>query len=180
MIRVATARVWVSEMNMSSDHTIALMGVLFLPVAVIPVLFALPTLSTRSESIAVVWWRIGSAGPAARLGSLLLLVSADIHLTLVPAHLVEQPMTGLLFLIDGIALTAAAIAAVVRPQWRIAALALLGANVLVYALYLSAGWEGADVIGIGTKLIEVAGIVAILELVSDGARRGSPRRQLAG
>jgi hypothetical protein len=150
-------------MNMSGEHTIALMGVLFLPVALIPVLFALQTFAARSERVAGMWWRIASAGTATRTASLLLLVSADIHLTLVPAHLVEQPVTGVLFLIDGIALVAVAVAAFATPHWRIPALALLAANVLVYAAYLAAGWEGGDVIGVGTKLLEVAAIVAILD-----------------
>ncbi len=70
--------------------------------------------------------------------------------------------------IDGIALVAAAIAAFVTPHWRVPALALLVANVLVYALYVGAGWEGADAIGVGTKILELAGIMAIL-----GSYRGS-------
>ena len=148
---------------MSGDHTIALMGLLFLPVAVIPVLFVLQTLAARSKRLAGAWLRIATASSATGFGALLLLASADIHLTLVPAHLVEQPITGVLFLIDGIALTAAAIAAYVTPHWRIPALALLVANVLVYVLYLAAGWEGADIIGVGTKLLELAGIVAIVD-----------------
>ena len=147
---------------MSGDHTIALMGLLFLPMAVIPVLFTLQRLAARSDRAAGMWLRMASASAATHIGSLLLLASADIHLTLVPVHLVEQPITGVLFLIDGIALVAAAIAAFVTPHWRVPALALLVANVLVYALYLVAGWEGADVIGVGTKLLEVAGVVAIL------------------
>lgn len=148
---------------MSGEHTIALMGVLFLPVAVIPVLFALQTFAARSERIASMWWRIAATPSAIRIASLLLLVSADIHLTLAPAHVVEQPVTGALFFIDAIALTAAGIAAFMTPHWRVPAVALLVANVLVYALYLGAGWEGADVIGVGTKLLEVGGIVAILD-----------------
>jgi hypothetical protein len=163
LIHQSADRVCVGEMNMSGDHTIALMGVLFLPVAVIPILFALQTFATRSARLARMWWRIESASAATRVGALLLLASADIHLTLVPVHLVEQPITGVLFLIDGIALTAAALAAFVTPRWRVPAIALLVANVLVYALYLVAGWEGADVIGVGTKLLEVAGIAAILD-----------------
>jgi hypothetical protein len=152
-----------TEMNMSGDHTIALMGLLFLPVAVIPVLFALQRIAERSERAASMWLRVASAGSATRIGSLLLLASADIHLTLVPVHLVEQPITGALFLIDGVALAVAAVAPFVTPRWRLPALALLAANVLVYALYLVAGWEGADVIGVGTKLLELAGIVAIVD-----------------
>lgn len=148
---------------MSGEHTIALMGVLFLPVALVPVLFVLQMFAARSARVSAMWGRIAYAGPAARIGSLLLLVSADIHLTLVPGHLVDEPITGVLFLLDGIALTAAATAAFVSPRWRVPSLALLGANVLVYALYLIAGWEGADVIGIVTKLFEAGGIVAILD-----------------
>ncbi len=153
---------------MSGEHTIALMGLLFLPVAVIPVLYTLQQLAARSDRAAGIWLRMASASSATQIGSLLLLASADIHLTLVPAHLIEQPITGVLFLIDGIALTASAIAVFVTPHWRVPALALLVANVLVYALYLAAGWESADAIGVGTKLLEMAGILAIL-----GSYRGS-------
>lgn len=152
---------------MSGDHAIALMGVLFLPVAVIPVLLGLQMLAGQSRVAASLWSRIESVGPLARLGSLLLLATADIHLTLVPVHLVEQPVTGVLFLLDGIALTAVALAAFVTPRWRAPALALLVANVFAYALYLAAGWEGADVVGVGTKLVELAGIVVVLRSYRD-------------
>jgi hypothetical protein len=148
-------------MNMSGDHAIALMGVLFLPVVVIPILFSLQRFAARSERMAATWLRVASAPPATRVASLLLIASADIHLTLVPAHLVEQPITGVLFLLDGIALTATALAAFLTPRWRAPALALLTANVLAYALYIAAGWEGADVVGVGTKLVELGGIGAI-------------------
>jgi hypothetical protein len=154
-------------MDMSGDHAIALMGVLFLPVAVIPVLLALQMLAGRSAVAATIWDRISAAGPMTRLGSLLLLATADIHLTLVPVHLVEQPITGLLFLIDGIALTAVALAAFVTPKWRTPAVALLVANIVAYALYLIAGWEGADVVGVGTKLVELAGIVVVMRSYRD-------------
>jgi hypothetical protein len=149
-------------MDMSGDHAIALMGLLFLPVAVIPVLLALQLLAERSRMARNLWSRIDSAGPMTRLGSLLLLATADIHLTLVPGHLVEQPITGMLFLLDGIALIAVAVAAFVTPRWRVPAVALLVANVLAYVLYLVAGWEGADVVGFGTKLVELAGIIVVV------------------
>jgi hypothetical protein len=149
-------------MDMSGDHAIALMGVLFLPVGVLVALFVLQMSAARSPAAARVWWRICAANPATRVASVLLLATADIHLTLVPAHLVEQPITGILFLVDGVALVAGALAAFATPRWRAPALALLLANLLAYALYLDAGWEGADIIGIATKLVEAGAIVAIL------------------
>ena len=158
---------------MSGDHTIALMGVLFLPVAVIPVLLVLEMLSPRTPWAASLRQRIDSSNPATRLGSLLVLATADIHLTLVPVHLVEQPITGILFLLDGVALTAVALAAFVTPRWQAPAIALLTANTLAYALYLGAGWEGADVIGVGTKILELVGIVVVV-------RSNQPRPAPAG
>ncbi len=152
---------------MSGDHAIALMGVLFLPVAVIPVLLGLQMLAGRSPVAATLWSRIEGAGPMTRLGALLLLATADIHLTLVPVHLAEQPITGVLFLLDGIVLTVVALAAFATPRWRAPAVALLIANVLAYALYLGAGWEGADVVGIGTKLVELAGIIVVMHSYHD-------------
>lgn len=161
---------------MSGDHTIALTGLLFLPVAVIPVLLALQNAAGRSARAAHLWSLVETAGPATRLSSLLLLATADIHLTLVPVHLVEQPITGVLFLLDGIALTAVALAAFVTPRWRVPALILLVANIIAYTLYLGAGWEGADVIGVGTKLVELAGIVVVCRSYreSSGSLRAAP------
>ena len=156
-------------MDMSGDHAIALMGVLFLPVAVIPVLLALQILAVRFPFAGMLWSRIDGAEPMTRLASLLLLAMADIHLTLVPVHLGEQPITGVLFLLDGIALTAVALAAFATPRWRAAAVVLLIANILAYGLYLGAGWEGADIVGVGTKLVELAGVVVVLRSYRDAS-----------
>jgi hypothetical protein len=161
-----------TTMDMSGDHAVALMGVLFLPVAVIPVLLALQMLAVRTPVAAMLWSRIGDAGPMTRLASLLLLATADIHLTLVPVHLVEQPVTGVLFLLDGIALTAVALSAFATPRWRAAAVVLLIANILAYAVYLGAGWEGADIVGVGTKLVELAGIIVVMRSYRDVPARG--------
>ena len=156
-------------MDMSGDHAIALMGVLFLPVAVIPVLLALQILAVRFPVAGMLWSRIDGAEPMTRLASLLLLATADIHLTLVPVHLVEQPITGVLFLLDGIALTAVALAAFATPRWRAAAVVLLIANILAYGLYLGAGWESADIVGVGTKLVELAGVLVVLRSCRDAS-----------
>lgn len=161
---------------MSGDHAIALLGVLFLPVAVIPVLLALEAAAGRSARMASLWSRIEAAGPRTRLSSMLLLATADIHLSLVPAHLVEQPITGVLFLLDAIALTAVALGAYLTPRWRGPALGLLVANILAYAVYLGAGWEGGDVIGVGTKLVELAGVVAVLRSYRHSAHVIAPVR----
>jgi hypothetical protein len=168
-----------TTMDMSGDHAIAPMGVLFLPIAVIPVLLALQLLAGRSVVAGAFWSRIAQAGPMTRLASLLLLATADIHLTLVPVHLVEQPITGVLFLLDGIALTVVALAAFATPRWRAAALVLLIANILAYALYLGAGWESADVVGVATKLVELAGIVVVIRSYRDVPARSQGAIALA-
>jgi hypothetical protein len=162
-------------MDMAGDHAVALIGVLFLPVAVIPALLALQVLAVRSRFAAVLWDRIESASSATRIGSVMLLATADIHLTLAPAHLIEQPITGVLFLLDGVALTAVALMAFWTPRWRQIVLALLMANVLAYALYLGAGWEGADIVGVATKLLELSAIVVVARAGRpSGIRRASP------
>lgn len=61
---------------MSGDHAAALMGLLFLPVAVIPVLLALQTMAARLLVTETLWRRIEQASPATRLGSVFVLASA--------------------------------------------------------------------------------------------------------
>jgi hypothetical protein len=58
------------------------------------------------------------------------------------------------------------------PRWRAAAVVLLIANILAYALYLGAGWESGDIVGVGTKLVELAGIVVVLRSYRDESAPG--------
>lgn len=100
--------------------------------------------------------RYATAPGTVRAAALLMVVTAGIHLALVPHHLDEDPLTALLFLGNAAAFLVVAVAAFRAWWWRRAAAALLAATVLAYLVYVAAGLEGPDQVGIATKLVELA------------------------
>jgi hypothetical protein len=89
-----------------------------------------------------------------RAAALLMAVSAGVHLGLVPHH-AGDPLTALAFLVDAAALAGLAVAALTTRWWRAPAVALLAVTVLAYLVYLVAGLERPDQVGVLAKLTEV-------------------------
>jgi len=67
-------------------------------------------------------------------------------------------LLAILLALDGTALLAVACWAAVLavPGWRTAAAALLSAGLVAYAVAVGGGLEELDVVGVATKLVEVA------------------------
>ena len=115
------------------------------------------------------------APPLVRTAAVLLLVSGFVHLGLVPDHLTGEPVTAGLFVIDGVGLVGFAFAAFTTTWWRRpTALWLLG-NLGAYVVWLLAGWEGPDQVGIACKLIELVALGLVLRLAPPG-KPSWPRR----
>jgi hypothetical protein len=147
------------------EHAIALVALLYLPVAVTGLLLALEAGARAGFPQAV---RLRNAyltsRPTVRMAAFGMAVSATIHLSLAPSHWSEDHVRAVLFALDGVALGAVVIWAVVLrfPGWRAAASALLGIEILAYAGYVVAGVEQLDAVGIATKLLEVSVIGLVL------------------
>jgi hypothetical protein len=111
--------------------------------------------------------------------------SAAVHAELVPEHLREEPSLGVAFLVAAVLLCVCAAALLLRPldPWPPRALALVLAGLLAgYALTRLAavplvGWEREplDLLGLGTKLVEAAGLFLAIRL----ARRPGGGRPLS-
>jgi hypothetical protein len=95
-----------------------------------------------------------------RAAAVLMAMSGAIHLALVP-HLTAEPVTASLFLIDGSALI---VLAALFPWrwWRTVSATLLIAALLGYVVYIVAGLEGPDQVGLATKLLEVTALGLLL------------------
>ncbi|MGI8564133.1 MAG: hypothetical protein ACR2MZ_11440 [Candidatus Dormibacter sp.] len=89
------------------------------------------------------------------------MISATIHLALIPAH-AGEPATAVLFMLDGLGLMAVSVWGLLKSGWRPALGLLLIANLAAYAYYLAAGLETADAVGLGTKAIEAAALLALV------------------
>jgi hypothetical protein len=111
-----------------------------------------------------------AAPGSVRAAALLMVVTAGVHVALAPHHLADSPFTSLTFVVNATAFTAVAIAAFSAWWWRRAAAALLVATVLAYLLYLVAGLEGPDQVGIATKLVELTALGLALVPVPDERR----------
>jgi hypothetical protein len=114
----------------------------------------------------------GSASPMTKLAAGLMLVSGVIHLALIPSH---EGITGLLFVINGIGFIVLAVAALFTAWWRRPAVVWLVATIVAYVVWVIAGWETPDQIGIACKLIEIVALGLVLRLAQPG-RRTWPRR----
>lgn len=149
----------------AGDHEIAIVALLYLPVVVTGVLLALEAGARAGVPLAA---RLRSAflesSPGLRMAAFGMVVSATIHIALAPSHWSEDRVRAVLFALDGVALTTVAIAALLRrfPLWRVAAVALLSAEIVAYAGYVAAGVEQLDAVGVATKLVELAVIGVLL------------------
>ena len=140
----------------SPSHAIGLLaGLLALPVALVAV-----RLHPRRRSVP----------GTVRAAAVLMAVSGAIHLALIQHHLQTEPLTSLLFLVNGAAFIGLA-AAFTWRWWRIAASALIIATVLGYLFYVVAGLEGPDQVGLATKLIELTALGMVLVPVTGERRR---------
>jgi hypothetical protein len=97
-------------------------------------------------------------------------LSGAVHLALVADHLATDPLTSVLFLLNGFAFIYLA-AMVRRRWWRLEAGTLIVLTILGYLFYVAARLEGPDQVGLATKLIELIALGMILVPVEGERRR---------
>ena len=101
-------------------------------------------------------------------------ISAGVHGALTPAHFAESIGTGLGFLVATVALAllALALTRTTRPFVLIATAATMAGVLVSYGLAITSGFpvlhpdpEPVDGLAIATKLVEIVGLVAALDLL---------------
>ena len=101
-------------------------------------------------------------------------ISAGVHGALTPAHFAESIGTGLGFLVATVALAllALALTRTTRPFVLIATAATMAGLLVSYGLAITSGFpvlhpdpEPVDGLAIATKLVEIVGLVAALDLL---------------
>ncbi|MDQ6773647.1 MAG: hypothetical protein M3024_11760 [Candidatus Dormibacteraeota bacterium] len=151
-------------MNMG-EHGAAIVALPWLAVAVFALVWGLEWAAGRGSNQAERYLvALYGLGPVQILALLLLAASATIHLALAPTH-AGEPVTAVLFVLDGIVELTLCLAAPLIRNWRAAAIGLLAANLFAYALYLLLGLETADAVGLATKVVEF-GAIALLALTA--------------
>jgi hypothetical protein len=159
--------------DIAIDHAGAISAALITLVFAFAFVFGLRFLAARRVPWAVRIRHAYEAAPSiTKLAAALLLLSGGIHLALVPGH---EGITGVLFVIDGLGFIVFAIAAFLTTWWRRPAVLWLAATILAYIVWVIAGWETPDQIGIACKLIELVALGLLMRLANP-TRRTWPRR----
>ena len=107
-----------------------------------------------------------------KLAAALMMLSGGIHLALAPGH---EGITGLLFVVDGLGFIGLGFAAFITTWWRRPAILWLMATIVAYLVWVMAGWETPDQVGIACKLIELVALGLLMRLANP-TRRTWPRR----
>ena len=105
-----------------------------------------------------------ASSPMTKLAAALMLVSAAVHLALAPGH--GRDVTSLLFIIDAAGFVVLSWAAFVTTWWRRAAALWLTATILAYLVWVMAGWETPDQVGIACKLVELVALGLVMRLAN--------------
>jgi len=159
--------------DIATDHAPALSAAIVLLAFCLVFLRLLRFLAERQAGWAVRFLEgFDAASPMAKLAAALMLVSGAVHLALVPGH---EGITGLLFIIDGLGFIALALAVFVTAWWRRPAALWLSATLVAYLVWVIAGWEAPDQVGIACKLIELIALGLVMRL-KNTARAAWPRR----
>src|SRR3989442_6218317 len=159
--------------DMAGEHAPAIGAAILLVVSLWLALRALSALARRR-----VTWPVRLVEPyratsaVTKLAGVLMLVSGVIHLVLIPSH---EGITGVLFVINGLGFMVLGVATFVSPWWRRPAVLWLIATIVAYVVWVIAGWETPDQIGIACKLIELVALGLTMRLAQPG-RRTWPRR----
>ncbi|HKW72602.1 MAG TPA: hypothetical protein VJQ08_07230 [Candidatus Dormibacteraeota bacterium] len=133
--------------DVAPSHAIGLVGGL---IALLTAVFAV----SRSA-------RHRAAGATVQIAAVLLAVSGGIHLALIPDHLNTDPVTSVLFLLNGLAFIT--LATVVGWRWwRVTSAMLIVVTVLAYLFYIATRREAPDQVGLVSKLVELAALGMIL------------------
>ncbi len=149
--------------NVAPEHVPALVWPLFVPLAIWLFLRLCRQFAAHGNGLARRFVAgYDASSPTTRVAAVLMLVTAAIHLALVPTHAQDEPQLAKLFAINGLLFIATALAAFTWRWWRPAAAALLVLTILAYISYVANGKEDADQVGLATKLIEITALGLVL------------------
>src|SRR2546423_4823884 len=159
--------------DIATDHASALSAAIVLLLFLCVFVLLLRFLTGRGVAWAVPFANAYDAAPAiTKIAATLMLLSGGLHLALVPGH---EGISGLLFVIDGLGFIVLGIGAFITDWWRRPAVLWLLATIVAYVVWVVAGWENPDQVGITCKLVELVALGLVMRLAQPG-RLTRPRR----
>jgi hypothetical protein len=170
-------------LSVPSEHLPGLIAL-----AIIPVVLWLAVCAVKALAIARVSWAKSLMGVlerlsfSSRVALVGLVVGAVVHAVLVPTHWQDAHVTALLFIVDTVGFIFAFVWTLgQRRFWEFVDVTMLVGTAAVYSLYLLAGWETADPVGLLTTTIELAsGLLLLASVLSPGSERGPSTNRWLG
>lgn len=160
-----------------SEHFPALVALVVTPLFLWLAYCGLQALRARELSWAVtVGRRLDDLSGRAKVALMGVWVGFIVHVVIVPTHWRDAHGTALLFCLDAALFVGAGVwMFLARPHWKLVAVAVLAGTAGFYALYLLAGWETADPVGLITTTIELASALVLLVPVASAVRTSRVR-----
>jgi hypothetical protein len=159
--------------DIATDHAPALSAAILLLLFLWIFGHLMRFLARRNAAWVVPFVNAYDAAPAmTKVAATLMLLSGGLHLALVPGH---EGITGVLFVIDGLGFIVLGIAAFITTWWRRPAVLWLAATIVAYIVWVIAGWETPDQVGIACKLIELVALGLAMRMANP-THRTWPRR----
>ncbi len=143
----------------SGDAMFFLATLVYVPVSAIALVAAMEMGAGRGVRMAQRFVaRYERVGPVVKGAAFLMIVSSSIDLGYVPSHLRVEPVASALFSLDAAALVSSSLLVVARPELRPAAVILLLAGMLAYAL----GGVQLDVTILAAKGVEALAVLLVV------------------
>ena len=92
-----------------------------------------------------------------------MLISATVHIALVGRYVAEDPLRAWLMEVYAAALTLFSLAAVATRAWYVPSLAVLCSALVAYFIYVAAGRETFDAVGLATKAVEMSAVLLLIK-----------------
>lgn len=163
-----------------SEHFPGLVALVATPLLVWLAYCGLQALRSQHVSSAVaVGRRLDGLSGRAKIALIGIWIGFIVHVVIVPTHWRDAHGTALLFCLDAALFVGAGVwLFLARPHWKLISVAVLAGTAGFYALYLLAGWETADPVGLITTTIELASALVLLVPVATTVKTSRSRDAL--
>jgi hypothetical protein len=155
----------------STDAVFFLATLVYIPVGAVVLVAAMDAGARNGVRVAQRFMgRYNGAGTVVRAAAFLMVLSSSIDLGFVPGHVKVEPVAAALFSLDAAVLIGSSLLVIVRPELRPAALILMVAGVVAYAL----GGVQLDVTALIAKALEGLALLLLLLAIIRTGRDAEP------
>jgi hypothetical protein len=148
------------------EHAVALIGLLYLPLAVMSFLLVADIAARRHVQIAERFMSgYMQSSPAAKGAALAMSMAAAIHFSMVFTHYAGDTTLAVLFAGYAVTVALLCVGLFLARRAVVFAAVVMVSGLLGYALFVATGREVVDTIGLTSKLIEGAALLLLISMI---------------